>query len=338
LALLHKYRNYRKNSIKKEKVPIMNLPLETSTQNVPEGGFVFFDSGCRRDNTSALRGRAIERVIAIMYEHFMEPLSLQDFADIAQLSPFHFNRVFKSMTGIQPSVFLASIRLQEAKKLLLTTELSITDICFDVGYRSLGTFTSRFTQFVGIAPTRLRQLAKDPIMQAHPRDLLALYHRSYPQLLPDATPTGITGTIEVMPPFHGIIFVGAFADPLPHGQPIGCDVLTAPGDFCISSLPDGEYYLFAAALEETHNLLSLLHGEVCQHGSLGKSAIAVHNNSVKGQPTIHLAPTQQVNPPLLIALPWLLISSYLQQNRPTAFGADDLQLVSTIHQKEIRRE
>lgn len=291
----------------------MNLPLETQTQNGSEAGFVFFDSGCRRDNTIALRSRAIERVITIMYERFMEPLSLQDFADIAQLSPFHFNRVFKSMTGIQPSVFLASIRLQQAKKLLLTTERSITDICFDVGYRSLGTFTSRFSQFVGIAPTRLRQLAKDPIMQVNPRDLLALRHHSYFQLL-DTTKTGITGTIEVAQPFHGIIFVGAFTDPLPQGQPIGCDVLTAPGNFSISPLPDGKYYLFVAALEETQNMLNLLHGEVCLHGSLGKSSLTVHNNIAKGQPTIHLSHTHQVNPPLLIALPWLLISSYLQMS------------------------
>jgi len=241
----------------------------------------------------------------------MEPLCLQEFAAIAQLSPFHFNRVFKSMIGIPPSVFLASIRLQQAKKLLLTTELSITDICFDVGYRSLGTFTSRFSQFVGVAPTRLRQFAKEPIMQAHPRDLLALKPCSFPQCS-DTTKACISGTVEIRQPFHGIIFVGAFADPLPQGQPVGCDILIEPGRFSLPSIPDSKYYLFAAALEDTQTLLDMLHGEVCLHGSSGKSSLPIHNSSIKNQVTMRLTPTNWANPPLLLALPWLLISRYLQ--------------------------
>jgi hypothetical protein len=73
-------------------------------------------------------------------------------------------------------------------------------------------------------------------------------------------------------------------------------------------MPDGKYYLFAAALEDTHNLLNMLHGEVCLYGSLGKSSLTIHSSMVKSQITMHLTPTNWANPPLLIALPWLLIS------------------------------
>jgi AraC-like DNA-binding protein len=53
---------------------------------------------------------------------------------------------------------LSALRLGEAKRLLLITERSVTDICCDLGYNSLGTFTARFTQRVGLSPARLRRL------------------------------------------------------------------------------------------------------------------------------------------------------------------------------------
>src|ERR1700760_4201675 len=106
-------------------------------------------SGCRK-YTIASRGRPAERVILSMRECLDEPISLSDMADIACLSPYHFNRVFHQVTGLPPTKFLYALRLSTAKRLLLTTSLSVTDVCFEVGYNSLGTFTTRFTQLVGL--------------------------------------------------------------------------------------------------------------------------------------------------------------------------------------------
>ncbi|MGN6756561.1 MAG: helix-turn-helix domain-containing protein, partial [Thermomicrobiales bacterium] len=101
----------------------------------------------------------IERVVAVMRAQPGEPLRLSDLAEIAALSPFHFARTFRQVTSIPPGEFLAALRLAQAKRLLLTTDLRVTDICCEVGANSLGTFTSRFTQQVGLPPARLRQLA-----------------------------------------------------------------------------------------------------------------------------------------------------------------------------------
>ncbi|MBV8695389.1 MAG: helix-turn-helix transcriptional regulator [Ktedonobacteraceae bacterium] len=272
---------------------------------------VFFHSGCQRDTTTALRCYAIEQAIITMRTRFMEPLTLQDLASAAQFSPFHFNRVFRSMTGISPGVFLASIRLEQAKKLLLTTQRSVTDICFDVGYNSLGTFTSRFTQLVGIPPTRLRQLAKEQLMQASTADILTMLNCICTKQNA-STSAGITGTIEVTGPFHGIIYVGAFASPLPQGQPLACALLTEPGRFHMCSVPDGEYYLFAAAMEDTQDLLSLLIGGMKLRGRLGNYSVLVYNGIAKQPANILLTPASWTDPPILIALPWLLISRFLQ--------------------------
>ncbi len=88
-------------------------------------------------------------------------------ADVACLSAFHFSRVFRAVTGIPPGQFLAVLRLELAKRLLLTSDLPVTDICSAVGYTSVGTFTSQFTELVGMTPIHLRRLpsAADAVLK-----------------------------------------------------------------------------------------------------------------------------------------------------------------------------
>lgn len=91
-----------------------------------------------------------------MRERVDDTLPLHAMAEIAHLSPYLFTRAFRQFTGIPPGEFLATLRLERAKQLLLTTDLSVAEICFEVGYNSLGTFTTRFTRLVGLSPGRVR--------------------------------------------------------------------------------------------------------------------------------------------------------------------------------------
>src|SRR6266581_4999981 len=109
--------------------------------------------------TLATQTQAVERAIQAMHTHLDEELALEDLASVACLSPSHFHRVFRRLIGVPPGEFLAALRFQAARRLLLTTSLSVTDICFAVGYTSTGSFTSRFTHLVGLSPRLLRQRA-----------------------------------------------------------------------------------------------------------------------------------------------------------------------------------
>jgi AraC family transcriptional regulator len=100
---------------------------------------------------------AEERAIRFLYEKYSEPLSLADIANSAILSRFHFCRTFRDATGVTPGRFLSAIRIYQAKRLLLNTRMSVTDIAFAVGYNSLGSFSNHFTESVGIAPGRFRR-------------------------------------------------------------------------------------------------------------------------------------------------------------------------------------
>ena len=91
-------------------------------------------------------------------------------AELAGWSPFHFSRVFTAVVGTSPAAFHAALRLERAKRLLLTTDLPVTEVCFESGYASPGSFTARFGHFVGVSPGRLRRLPEEtaPIVDGSP--------------------------------------------------------------------------------------------------------------------------------------------------------------------------
>src|SRR5712691_5698539 len=118
-----------------------------------------FCEDAARHVTLATQTQAVERAIQAMHTHLHELLTLEDLASVACLSPSHFHRVFRRLIGIPPGEFLSALRFQAARRLLVTTPLSVTDICFEVGYTSTGSFPTRFTHRVGLSPRLLRQRA-----------------------------------------------------------------------------------------------------------------------------------------------------------------------------------
>jgi AraC family transcriptional regulator len=270
---------------------------------------ILLDSGCRRNNTAMMRYQAVQRAIVTMQERYMDQLTLQEIADAAQLSPFHFNRVFRSMIGVSPSLFLAAIRMREAKRLLLTTNHSITSVCFDVGYISLGTFTFRFTLLVGLSPSRFRQMAQEEIMRTSLGNLQHVL-ANIPVCQARAHGDGIRGTISTATHFNGLIFVGLFSGPLPQGKPVACSLLTSAGRYCLPPVPDGQYYLFGAAVEQSQDFFSVLAQGPHLHGGREVPPICVHNGSSTVERDILLVQPSWADPPIVVAFPWLFLQEF----------------------------
>jgi AraC-like DNA-binding protein len=90
---------------------------------------------------------------------YNERLTLENGAREACLSAFHFSRLFTRAFGETPHEFVTRVRIDEAKRLLLSENRSVTDICFDVGYESLGSFSSRFRSLTGLSPAAFRRQA-----------------------------------------------------------------------------------------------------------------------------------------------------------------------------------
>jgi AraC-like DNA-binding protein len=101
-------------------------------------------------NRRMLRARdAIDRA----YAH---PLDVPSLASVAHVSEAHFIRTFRATFGETPHRYLQRRRVERAMFLLRETERSITDICMDVGFASLGTFSRTFTEIMGVNPTDYR--------------------------------------------------------------------------------------------------------------------------------------------------------------------------------------
>ena len=89
--------------------------------------------------------------------HYSEPLTVDDLARVAGLSRAHFSQAFRRAFGESPHAYLLTRRLERAAALLRTTDRSVTEICFTVGLRSLGSFTTSFTRTFGLSPTAYRE-------------------------------------------------------------------------------------------------------------------------------------------------------------------------------------
>jgi AraC-like DNA-binding protein len=88
---------------------------------------------------------------------YTEPLEVDDLARAAGLSKAHFSREFRRAFGESPHAYLLTRRLERAAALLRMTDRSVTDVCFSVGLRSLGSFTTSFTRTYGMSPSAYRR-------------------------------------------------------------------------------------------------------------------------------------------------------------------------------------
>jgi AraC-like DNA-binding protein len=230
-----------------------------------------------------------------------QPLSLSELAEMAWLSPYHFNRVFRQTTAVSPFHFLAALRMEAAKRLLLTTDLSVTDICFSVGYQSLGSFTTHFGRFVGLPPTRLRVLPLERI-----RDTMEAL-RERPDAAPPNPDHGLSGYVASRDGFSGPTFTGLFTTPIPQQRPVACCLLNSPGAYHLPHIPDGVYYAVAAAFEWSSDPLDYLLPDAGQiRIGVGDSPVAVAGGRSLRPVNIELRPPRLIDPPILIALPLLL--------------------------------
>jgi AraC family transcriptional regulator len=100
--------------------------------------------------------RRLRRAIELIHTQFDHELSVEQMAHAAFLSEFHFARLFKQVVGVTPHAYLASVRLERAMKLLLTTDLSLLEISQRVGYASQSHFTKVFKSLTGMTPRDFR--------------------------------------------------------------------------------------------------------------------------------------------------------------------------------------
>jgi AraC-like DNA-binding protein len=195
----------------------------------------------------------VQRAIAHMRAHLDAHLSLEELAKLGSTSKFHFVRLFEDVTGSSPHRYLTCLRLQRAKALLLNSDLSVMDICLEVGYSSHGSFSKTFAWFVGISPSEFRALARELDHWELANRLRSVFSR-----LPRQLGREMAGEVNAPRDLDGSIFVGVFGVGSSTSMPHSSMLLSCPGRFRISLPATREFQLMAVHIPGSARLAELL--------------------------------------------------------------------------------
>jgi AraC-like DNA-binding protein len=251
-----------------------------------------------RGDTVEAYETAVVRAIRHMREHLAEPLDLDELAQIAAISKFHLVRVFDETTGTTPHHFLSCLRIQRAKELLLKSVTSITEVCLEVGYNSLGTFSKTFSELVGLSPQEFRAMPK----RLTARQFATTIWRYLAARKKICGPT-IEGVVEGPRQPKGLTFVGTFTHGVPQGVPFSGTVMVGYGKFRIERPTMPEFHLLAALVPLSADLTSMM-------ANIPISLVAslrVQNGKgdTLAKPRLELRPLRPTDPPIVLALPAL---------------------------------
>jgi AraC-like DNA-binding protein len=227
-----------------------------------------------------------------------QPVSLRSLARIGAASPYHFTRTFRRVTGLPPAQFLSALRLDLARRLLLHTSRKVIDICYDVGFNSVGTFTRRFTQSFGLSPGAFRSLAQSGVQPLLSSDE---QYSASPANGPGQT---VSGQVTKPSNFDGLLCVGLFSTPIPQSKPVACTIATSNGHFRLCDVPVGSLFLFALGLQLPILPQDCFQQEAALRG--GGQLVHVSAGEICGDTDLCLRPALPTDPPILLFLPDLM--------------------------------
>ena len=132
------------------------LSLATDTELITSGGYTnpMKPADANESSASSQAYRRMQAVHTYVLTHFHEPIRLDTVADLAGLSPSSFCRYFKARTNKTFVDFVSEVRIGHACKLLTNSHLTITDVCYDSGFRTLSHFNRQFRDVTGQTPSQ----------------------------------------------------------------------------------------------------------------------------------------------------------------------------------------
>jgi AraC family transcriptional regulator len=236
---------------------------------------------------------AVEQAIDCIWERYGEPLSLADIARTANFSRFHFSRMFKDATGVSPGQFLAAVRIHQAKQLLRATSMNVADISAAVGYNSLGSFTNRFTDGVGLSPSRFRWVARGGVAPViRPLDGAG------------RGGDGVTGRVQLPGDcVSACVYLGLFDSPIMQRRPRAEALFhlesAQPYSARLAPVPDGSWFVHTVALAKMGGYRSWDRPVILVEAARPVRVTA--GSAVFGDVT--LRPPRAADPPILLVLP-----------------------------------
>ncbi|MBE4907637.1 helix-turn-helix transcriptional regulator [Bacillus luteolus] len=245
---------------------------------------------------------AVAKAIEYMKENLDKDITSEELARRVGYSPFHFSRIFKEITGVSPRHFLSALRIESGKRVLVnSSSSSVLKALLTVGFKSLGTFSSKFKHFVGLSPKQF-QLSTEELT-----DFINHFGKSQTAShLEVGKPPMLTCKLEVPVNFKGVIFVGLFPRPIPDQKPIVGTAFTQQQTSCtFSEIPPGSYFLLVTAIKISLNPRDYFLLDTALRGKYDKMIEVREDTRLELKLTLR-EPVPS-DPPILINLPKLLL-------------------------------
>lgn len=244
---------------------------------------------------------SLREFIRVMRAEPAAEFQTEDAAAAFGVTAFGFIRAFKKLTGLSPQRFRAALRIEQAKRLLVETNLPVTEISLDVGYNSLGTFVRTFTALVGISPRQLRRLARG----GDPDEILGC-DRNRPQ--PSAELPTVRATVQTPLPQAALVAAGLFPQALPAGRPFdGCFVDPVAPEFRLSLPPGRRRVSLLVAAIGSFSIENAWAGRLSNVAVGSRSLAALPSSPGDGPLVLRLRPLLDTDPPFLTPVPLLML-------------------------------
>jgi AraC family transcriptional regulator len=244
---------------------------------------------------------AVSRAIAAMNEQYADPQHLSDTARAAMYSPWHFHRVFHTVTNTTPARYLAAVRLHQAKQLLAHTNRTVDAVRATVGYQSLGSFTTQFTRLVGTSPGAYRRLVDE--VAGVPLDPDSITS-------PGDGPMVRLATEDIDLRAASVTVIGLFSADLPQGDPETFATFCGTHIGRLAAQPrPGTYEVFGVLLPPGAQLMDIALGSLAG-AHVGHRRIHIKVNAVATTIVLPLRPPCRVDPPLVSAAAALHLAAH----------------------------
>jgi AraC-like DNA-binding protein/uncharacterized RDD family membrane protein YckC len=263
------------------------------------------------EDDSPLTPGALMTFIERMRQNPAEEFKTETVAARFNVPAIAFIRAFKRLSGLSPQRFRAALRIEQAKRLLMDTDRPITEVSFDVGYNSLGTFVRTFTMLVGVSPGLFRRLAAGKNLDIPLRPGRSTEDDGYAE-------TRTVWATLLSPPTGRLIAAGLFPQSFPAGVPLdGCFVDPAAPAFRLD-WPRGQNRasLLIAAIGD-FSLEAAWAGRLTDVQVCGVRLASACTQGVSPIP-LRLRPLALSDPPFLTPVPLLM----LLQSRRSRLRAD----------------
>lgn len=249
----------------------------------------------------------IEKITKYIADNLESNLSLKDIAQYMNYSEFHLSRDFKKRTGYSIRQYIEAIKIEKSIVELMESKNSVTDIAYDSGHKSLGTFSNTFKKHTGVSPKKYNSQSKIAyrfLRSWVQKKNLLTYHDQF-----ERTNNRISILIQYPEGYQPqITCVGLFRTAIPKEMPVVGIATAGNLEFVMENVPSGEYFLLACEIMED---LSLTKSYVLDDNFRANLQKPISfSGSSHLEHTLEMRRPKEGDPPITINLPVLLMESF----------------------------